>query len=213
MRRSAKADARARGPGVEECQDGKSLEDGRTGGRGQGTDADRKTLWDRQKAWSRRVASHPKRTTTKLAVAMVLQNYLNLESGETRVSAETLARDCGIKRRNVQTALKNLVEDGFLRLEKGTGRGNPNRFFRVDGSAEKGIPTHAISSDRKSIPGDALFAEHKEHASAHEKGIPTHARNEKGMRKVGAAPQGGPLPRPISNVERCDPASSSGRPG
>jgi hypothetical protein len=101
------------------------------------TDEERKAISKlrrrQREAWRFTVAQNV-RVWLPLAVVNVLDVYINNEKGYAFPKIETIARNLNTDRRNVQRAIKRLVDDGWVVLKRGGGAGKSHRYYMGDGN-------------------------------------------------------------------------------
>jgi hypothetical protein len=78
--------------------------------------------------WLDQVRADPALTPLAFMLAYVLANLVNDREGYAWPSITRLAAECRVTERGVQKVIRRLVERGHLSVERGSGRGETNRY-------------------------------------------------------------------------------------
>lgn len=80
-------------------------------------------------------------------VALTLSLHMNERGGSCFPAVSTIAEECGLTRKTVQSSLKDLRERGWLTVEMGTGRGHTNMYTATipDEERAKWFPVKGVT--------------------------------------------------------------------
>jgi hypothetical protein len=92
--------------------------------------------------WLEQVALDPNLLASALrVVALLCARYLNSTSGTAWPSEPRMAADIGMTDRGIRKAISSLAEAGHLKIERGRGRGNTNKYAPIVKTTNAGSPS------------------------------------------------------------------------
>lgn len=79
--------------------------------------------------WRRALLQESDLTPTERLVALVLGSHMDGMGGSCFPSYDTLCKETGLSRGKMRDWLESIERKGWIEIESGGGRGNPNRYF------------------------------------------------------------------------------------